>query len=118
MMKTRIEMFNQIASHLTDSDEVDFIMNEVEKIKREKANRKPSAEQLAKKEKRENLGGKILEILTATPVTASEIAEDVSTNDENYSVQMVTAVLSDLLFAGKVVREKGKRGSFYSIAGE
>jgi len=98
-----------------NADLVDFINHEIELLdKKNTAERKPTAKQV------ENAGFKS-DILTwmedGVQYTSADIAKGVpAIADAGISANRVTAMLTQLVNDGKVVRTVDKRKSYYSLA--
>ena len=111
---TKIEMFAQIKSHLTNQEEIDFINHEIELLENKKAGvRKPTANQVAN----ESFKNTIIEVLTENgkPMSIGEIQG----NSESLALltnQRVSALLTQLVNSGIVVRTEEKRKAYFSMA--
>ena len=111
---TKIEMFAQIKSHLTNQEEIDFINHEIELLENKKSSvRKPTANQVAN----ESFMNTIVEVLTENgkPMTIGEIQES---NDSLALLtnQRISALLTQLKNNGVVVRTEEKRKAYFSMA--
>ena len=111
---TKIEMFAQIKSHLTNQEEIDFINHEIELLENKKSGvRKPTANQVAN----ESFKNTIIEVLTENgkPMSIGEIQG----NSESLALltnQRVSALLTQLVNSGIVVRTEEKRKAYFSMA--
>lgn len=111
---TKIEMFAQIKTRLTNSEEIAFIEHEIELLENKKSSvRKPTANQVAN----ENFMNVIVEVLEQTnkPMTISEIQE----HNESLALltnQRVSALLTKLISNGTVVRTTEKRKAYFALA--
>ena len=113
---TKKEMFAAIiAKYDLTTDEVEFLNHEIELLERKAGkDRKPTANQLV------NAGIKeeIVSILTgAERMTCTEIAKALQpSHTEDISVNKVSALMKQLIEAGKVVKTVEKRKSYFSVA--
>ena len=111
---TKIEMFAQIKTRLTNPEEIAFVEHEIELLENKKSSvRKPTANQVAN----ENFMNVIVEVLEQTnkPMTISEIQE----HNESLALltnQRVSALLTKLISSGTVVRTT-TFGAFVDIGG-
>ena len=111
---TKIEMFTLIATRLTNQDEIDFINHEIELLENKKSGvRKPTANQVAN----ESFKNTIIEVLTENgkPMSIGEIQG----NSESLALltnQRVSALLTQLVNSGIVVRTEEKRKAYFSMA--
>ena len=113
---TKRDNYNElrgIAIELGREDLIKFIDHEIELLDR-KANRTTLT-----KTQKENI--EITEVIYNViakfdePATLAEIYED-ETLSSNYSTQKVTALINNLVKAGRVIRTENKNKSYYSIA--
>lgn len=113
---TKKEMFAAlIAKYDMTEEEKTFLNHEIELLARKAGkDRKPTANQLA------NAGIKeeIVSILTgAERMTCTEIAKALQpSHAEDISVNKVSALMKQLIEAGKVVKTVEKRKSYFSVA--
>ena len=113
---TKKEMFAAlIAKYDMTEEEKTFLNHEIELLARKAGkDRKPTANQLA------NAGIKeeIVSILTgAERMTCTEIAKALQpSHTEDISVNKVSALMKQLIEAGKVVKTVEKRKSYFSVA--
>lgn len=111
---TKRDYFNRILSYAKDEDK-DFIQHELELLdKKNSAERKPTAKQTENEGfKSDILGwmesGVLYTIADITKGVPSIVASGISGN-------RVTALMTQLKDAGKVVRTEDKRKAFYSLA--
>ena len=111
---TKRDYFNRIRSYAKDEDK-DFILHELELLdKKNSAERKPTAKQTENEGfKSDILGwmesGVLYTIADITKGVPSIVASGISGN-------RVTALMTQLKDAGKVVRTEDKRKAFYSLA--
>lgn len=110
--KTKIEMFTEIKALLTDADQIAFIENEIELVKRKNSKKTLTATQKANIE----FKNEILATLSDNmPMTITEIQ---SANEvlADLSNQRVSALLTQLVNSNEVARVIEKRVSrFYLI---
>lgn len=112
---TKRENYNAIRAIVADNAElVAFIDHELELLDRKNARRsdKPTAKQVANEETKDI----IVEVLTdaADPMTISDIVAD-DPALAGLSTQKVSALLTQLVAEGKVVRTSVKRKSYFAI---
>lgn len=95
----------------TPEDAIEFINDRKEKAMKKAGNRKPTAQQ------KENEGFKesILDVLTSEGKTVSEIIA-MSDDLSGLTNQRVSALLRQLVLAGKVVKTKEGKKSLFAIA--
>lgn len=110
---TKREMYEVIANAMSDNAEVvEFCNHEIELLdrKKERKSSKPTAKQIENEKVKQD----ILDILahTEAPVTATEIWNELG----KYTVQKVSALLSQLVKAEKVVKVYSKKVALFSIA--
>lgn len=86
-----------------------------QQVKRNSAERKPTAKQIADKQARAELGEKVLDILRNSASPLVTVAEICAALGGEYSTQKISAVLKSLGTA--VEREVDKRKAYYRIAG-
>lgn len=111
---TKREMYEVIANAMNENTEVvEFCRHEIELLdkKKERKSSKPTAKQV----ENENIKQNILDILTHTeaPVTATEITDELN---GGYAVQKISALLTQLVKAEKVVKVYSKKVALFSIA--
>ena len=111
---TKKEMFVEIANACADNEEiVAFCEHEIELIENRKARKssKPSKTQV----ENEGIKSEILSILEGvdTPVTATEIKDELNAG---YAVQKVSALLSQLVKAEKVVKTYSGKVAMFARA--
>ena len=111
---TKREMFEAIKAVPEVSENevfVNFLNHEIELLDKKSANKKPNKNQ----EANEGIKAVILEVLTAEPVTVSDI---IKADDRlaEYSLPKVTALLTLLRKEGRVVRTEDKKKAFYALA--
>lgn len=105
MAKTIKEMYQQILSHTTDTEEVEFLQGRIEALNKKKANAKLTKKQA----ERQALTSAIYaEMVAGTDYTASGMAEQLP-SCKDLSAQSITASLNALVTDGKVVRSYEKR---------
>lgn len=105
MAKTIKEMYQQILSHTTDTEEIEFLQGRIEKLDAKKANAKPTKKQA----ERQVLTNAIYdEMVAGTDYTASGMVAQLA-SCKDLSAQSVTASLNALVADGKVVRSYEKR---------
>lgn len=99
------------ASDLTVDEAIDFLNDRKEKATKKSGNRKPTAQQ------KENEGVKesILDVLTSEGKTVSEIIA-MSDDLSGLTNQRVSALLRQLVLAGKIVKTKEGKKSLFAIA--
>lgn len=113
---TKRENYNALRAIVADNAElVAFIDHEIELLNKKNARRsnKPTAKQVAN----EDTKGIIVEVLTdaAEPMTISDIVAD-DPALAGLSTQKVSALLTQLVNDGQVVRTSVKRKSYFAIA--
>ena len=113
---TKRENYNALRAIVADNAElVAFIDHELELLDRKNARHsdKPTAKQVAN----EDTKGIIVEVLTdaAEPMTISDIVAD-DPALAGLSTQKVSALLTQLVNDGQVVRTSVKRKSYFAIA--
>lgn len=112
--KTKIEMYTEIKALLTDKDQIAFIENEIELVKRKNSKKTLTATQKANVE----FKNEILATLTLdNPMTIREIQ---SANEAlgGLSNQRVSALLTQLIEANEVERITEKRVSKFILKEE
>jgi hypothetical protein len=114
--KTKREYFEGLKANynLTD-DEITFINHELELlVKKNSAERKPTANQLENEKIKDYL---LKNMATGTEYTATEIIKTVLANTEwkELSVSRITAILSQLVEDNSLVRDYKKRKALFSI---
>ena len=114
--KTKREYFEGLKANynLTD-DEIAFIDHELELlVKKNSAERKPTANQLENEKIKDYL---LKNMATGTEYTATEIIKTVLANTEwkELSVSRITAILSQLVEDNSLVRDYKKRKALFSI---
>lgn len=110
--KTKIEMFTEIKALLTDADQIAFIENEIELVKRKNSKKTLTATQKANIEFKNEI---LATLSDNTPMTITEIQ---SANEvlADLSNQRVSALLTQLVNSNEVARVIEKRVSrFYLI---
>lgn len=113
-MATKREMFALIASALADNTEVvEFCNHEVELLDR-KASYK-SSKPSKKAVENEAIKAEILEVLggSEAPMTISEIN---TVLDKGFTSQKVSALLTQLIKADKVVKTYEKKVAYFGVA--
>ena len=111
---TKRDYFNRILSYAKDEDK-DFILHELELLdKKNSAERKPTAKQTENEGFKSDIldwmeSGALYTIADITKGVPSIVASGISGN-------RVTALMTQLKDAGKVVRTEDKRKAFYSLA--
>ena len=111
---TKRDYFNRILSYAKDEDK-DFILHELELLnKKNSAERKPTAKQTENEGVKSDIlgwmeSGVSYTIADITKGVPSIVASGISGN-------RVTALMTQLKDAGKVVRTEDKRKAFYSLA--
>jgi len=109
---TKIEMFENILKGLTNADEIAFIENEIDLLKRKaerskNATRKPSKVQV----ENESLKAEILDyVATVDNATIKAVAEKF-----DKSSQKITPLMNALVNEGKLTKVVEKRVAKYSI---
>lgn len=105
---TKVQMFTQIRSHLTDEAEIAFIDNEIRLVKNKNARRsdKPTKNQIANAELMDVIYNAMED---GKAYTVTEIHHSVDALKE-FSSNKVSALVRGLKLDGRVVRteEKGK----------
>ena len=111
---TKREMFQQIKTHLTDSEEIAFIDRQIELLDRKSAStRKPTANQIANDGYLDKIV-KVLQGATQALSIADIQAQDSELPDSN---QRMSALLKKLVDAGMVEKVYEKRKPFFKIVG-
>jgi predicted Rossmann fold nucleotide-binding protein DprA/Smf involved in DNA uptake len=95
----------------TPEDAIEFINDRKEKAMKKSDNRKPTAQQKENEGFKEN----ILDVLTSEGKTVSEIIA-MSDDLSGLTNQRVSALLRQLVLAGKVVKTKEGKKSLFTIA--
>ena len=111
---TKAQMFGMIKNVegvKENADMVAFIDHELELIAKKSANKKPTKTQ----EENENIKVDILDNLSENGVTVSEL-QTKSTLLGSLSNQRVSALLRQLIDAGKVVKTVDKKKAYFSLA--
>lgn len=110
---TKIEMFTIIKSRLTNPNEIAFIDHEIELLENKKStSRKPT-----KNQEENQVYKKIL--LDTLEVLESATITDIQNENEklkNLSNQRISALLTQLVNAGAVVKSYDKRKAYFSLA--
>ena len=112
-MATKKEMYELIKSELSDKEDVvAFCDHEIELLSRKRSkSSKPTAKQV------ENAGIKdrILEVLgeSETPMTIPEV---ISTLGEDYTSQRISALMTQLIKAEKVIKTYEKKVAYFGLA--
>lgn len=113
--KTQKDFFNEIIEVLNEvgrEDLVNFCYDRIEKLSRKSSSKKPTKTQV----ENEGIKDTILEVLgEVAPATATMIATDPRVNVSN---QKVTALLTQLIKAGEVVKTVDKGKSYFSLPTE
>lgn len=109
--KTKIEMYTEIKALLTDKDQIAFIENEIELVKRKNSKKTLTATQKANVEFKDEI---LATLSTDNPMTIKEIQ---SANEvlADLSNQRVSALLTQLIEANKVERVIEKRVSKFLL---
>ena len=107
---TKREMFTQIMNHLTDPTEIAFIEHELELLD----NKKSTSRKLTQTQKdNESFKVDILNFLTTDKgYTITEIQSNVP-SVENLTNQRVSALLTQLINSGMVVKNYEKRKAYF-----
>lgn len=118
MKKTKKEMYQEVIAQLTNPEHIAFIEHEIELLNKRNANKvkKATAIQKANAILKDN----IVEYMGREPertYTVGELAA-AAPGLEGASTQKVSALLKQLVDAGKVVKTYEQRKAFYSLAGE
>ena len=111
---TKKEMYGFIANAMSENEEVvAFCDHEIELL--EKASARKSSKPTPKQVENEEIKGKIAEILAGidTPVTATEIKDEV---DSTLAVQRVSALLSQMVKGGEVVKTYSGKTALFARA--
>ena len=111
---TKKEMFGFIAETLSDNaDVVEFCAHEIELL--DKRKERKSSKASPKQVENEGLKVRIGEILDSVdvPVTATEIKDEL---DENLKVQRVSALLSQMIKSGDVVKTYNGKVALFTRA--
>lgn len=111
---TKRDNFNAIIEVLKGADKPELVAvmeHEIELL--DKKSNKVSKADIQRKADNEVLANKVLEVLTQ-PMTASEIATIVSTDEVQYSNQKISAILRQL--GDKVTKTTEKGKSYFSVA--
>lgn len=109
--KTKIEMYTEIKALLTNKDQIAFIENEIELVKRKNSKKTLTATQKANVEFKDEI------LATLTPDNPMTIKEIQSANEAlaDLSNQRVSALLTQLIEANKVERVIEKRVSKFIL---
>jgi hypothetical protein len=109
--KTKIEMYTEIKALLTDKDQIAFIENEIELVKRKNSKKTLTATQKANVEFKDEI---LVTLSTDNPMTIKEIQ---SANEvlADLSNQRVSALLTQLIEVNKVERVIEKRVSKFLL---
>ena len=111
---TKKEMFAQIIRNYNlTTEEVDFLNHEIELLTRKAGkDRKPTANQLAN----QSLKAEMLELMEDNRVyTCTELSKELQkTHVEDISVNKTSALLTQLIAEGSVVKTVEKRKSYFS----
>ena len=111
---TKRDNFNAIIEVLKAQGEdalVEVMEHEIELLN--KKSNKPSKADVQRKADNEALANRVLEVLDK-PMTASEIAKVLSTDEVQYSNQKISAILRQL--GDKVAKTVEKGKSYFSVA--
>jgi len=112
---TYVDALNIALASVSDEEAIAKLTALKEQIvKRNSADRKPTAKQKAQAEANEALGERVLAVLSASPslMTVSEIVS--ALGDEGLSTQKVSAIIKSL--GAKVERHVDKRKALYKVA--
>jgi len=106
-----VKALDGVETTMTKEELVDFIYDRKEKAQKKASTRKPTTQQKENEGFKEN----ILDTLTAEGKTVSEI---IASNDDlaGLTNQRVSALLRQLVLAGKVVKTKDGKKSLFAIA--
>ena len=107
---TKKEMFERIKALCADNQEVvNFCDHELELLVRKTEKKKMTSVQKANEEIKE----KLYKLLTSRAMTVTEILK----NDgfENFSNQKISALLRQLVIAGRVTRFTDKRSTYFIV---
>jgi hypothetical protein len=111
---TKKEMFAQIKTRLTNAEEIAFIEHEIELLENKKSSaRKPTPTQVANEHYKEV----ITEILLASDTPLQIV--DIQSKDARLEIltnQKMSALLSQMVTSGVVIRVVDKRKVFFSMA--
>ncbi len=107
---TKREMFNQILTHLTNQDEIDFINHELELLENKAgSNKKPTATQVAN----ESLKVVILNYLeTVDSASVTDVQKHIGNDISN---QKVSALLKQMVESNQINKFYEKRKAFFSV---
>lgn len=108
---TKIEMFSQILTHLTDADEIAFIQHEIDLTLKKNASRsnKPTAKQV----ENVSLMNEIYETMEiGKRYTVTEIHQNVPALKE-FTINKVNALVRGLKLDGRVTRTEEKGRAFF-----
>ena len=109
--KENFVAINSILNEMGHSEFDEFIAHEIELLSRKRSKSdKPTKNQIAN----EGIKAQIVEILSSAEnrLRASDIQKVL---DEDYSLPKVTSMLTQLVDEGKVIREKEKKVSYFSL---
>lgn len=113
--KTQKDFYNEIIEVLNEvgrNDLVEFCNDRIEKLSRKSTTKKPTKTQV----ENESIKDTIIEVLgEIAPATATMIATDPRVN---VSTQKVTALLTQLVKAGEIVKTVDKKKSYFSLSTE
>ena len=110
---TKMEMYKQILSHLTNTDEINFIKHEIELLETKKANRKPNPH--AKENESATLTIiSFLEKHEHEKFTISELQESIPTI-AHLNNQRITSILTKLVNDNVIMRRYEKRRPYFSL---
>ena len=110
---TKIEMFTIIKTRLTNPNEIAFIDHEIELLENKKStNRKPT------KNQEENQVYKKILLDTLEALESATITDIQNENEKlkELSNQRISALLTQLVNAGAVVKAYDKRKAYFSLA--
>lgn len=117
---TRIEKFTEVKNFLENGvsekmivpEMVEFIQAQIDLEEKRKANKKPTKEQEANKVLAEKVYGVLAN--ASAPMTVTKIVEALAI--PNLSTQKVTPILTSFVGTGRVIKDKDKKSTIYSVA--
>jgi hypothetical protein len=110
---TKIQMFEMIKSHLTSTEEIEFINHEIELLKSKNANRKPTTNQIENNTFKSAIAYFLTE-KAEEKFTISEIQAQVS-GVETLSNQRMSALMNQLVNEGVVKKVYEKRKAYFFV---
>ena len=110
---TKIQMFEMIKSHLTSTEEINFINHEIELLKSKNANRKPTVNQRENEMFKEAITSFLIKN-AEEKFTISEIQAQVS-DVETLSNQRMSALMNQLVNEGVVKKVYEKRKAYFFV---